>query len=250
MKKVSFIITVMFFIMSLTACENEANDVDKLNSSEGKISGVSLVLQSFSSNGVTFILNNETKHEYIYGEDYNLKIFKNGTWQDVPYVIEGGGFDSIGYELKPNSITEKIAIDWVWLYGNLPDGKYKFEKTVLSNDSNKTIAGEFELVNGEAVKAASYTLLKIDADNKVIAKKTFTDENSMKIISTAYHNAMIKSERYQIDTSNIITFYKVKIVYTNDEISEITFLEKDGKAYCGGAVCDYNLYQKMISLLE
>ena len=99
MKKLLFLISFIFFIVSLTACGNEVTDVNKLNSYEDRISDVSLVLQSYSSNGVTFILNNETKNNYIYCEDYNLKIFKNNTWQDVPHVIEGSGFDSIGYEL-------------------------------------------------------------------------------------------------------------------------------------------------------
>lgn len=112
------------------------------------IDSISLILQSFSPNGATFIINNKTDKPYTYGEDYSLQIFKNDIWEAVPYVIDKWGFNSIGYEVPNQSNTDKIAIDWNWLYGELPDGQYRLSKTTRNENESIEIYDEFELVNG------------------------------------------------------------------------------------------------------
>lgn len=220
---------------------NNLKSVDELwksenvNKTDNTITDISLVLQTFGNKGLTFILNNETNKEYTYGEDYKLLYFKNDYWVNVPYIIENWGFNTIGYSLKPNSITDKIVVDWVWLYGKLPDGKYKFKKSILFVKSpgdydSYTVSGDFELINGEAVKVSSYTLSKRDKDNKVLVSKVFNGENDMKIISAAYFDAMIKSSMVEIDLAKVNDLYNIKTTYSNGEISNAIFCFEKGKA--------------------
>lgn len=117
-------------------------------------------MQTYSNTGLTFVFNNDTNNDYTYGADYKLYVFENGTWTDVPYIIDNWTFASIGYSLKSNTISEKIDADWLWLYGEIPDGKYKFEKTILfvrepGDYDTCPLSTEFELINGEPIKATN-----------------------------------------------------------------------------------------------
>lgn len=211
---------------------------------------VSLVLQNVSSKGATYIINNETDNTHMYGEDYSLQFLKNNTWEEVPYIIENWGFKDIGYELRKKSFTQKITIDWTWLYGELPDGEYRLIKTISCDNESEKIYDEFELVNGDEVKVSHYIITVLDDKNTVIAEKEITDEASINIVAQAIFNVLIKSARFETDTSTVTLFYKVTSVYSNNETSDMTFYEIDGNAYGNGTACDYEFYQLMTALVK
>lgn len=238
---------------------------ENVSEPDNTITDFSLVLQTFGNKGLTFIINNETNRVFTYGEDYKLLYLKNDSWVNLPYIIEKWGFNNISYSIVPNSITNKIAVDWVWLYGELPDGLYKFEKTVKSSGDNNNyiVSEEFEIVNGEPVKVSSYTLSKCDKYNKVLASIILTNESDMEIISRAYFNAIVKSTMVEIDLAKVIDFYYVETKYSNGEMSNAVFCFKNGNAYMISAKeegtsnsmrlalpVQNELYQKMIDLLN
>lgn len=214
------------------------------------VTPVSLVLQNFSSKGATFIINNETDKPYTYGEDYSLQAFKNGTWETVPYSSANWGFEDIGYEVTKQSHTPKMTIDWVWLYGELPDGQYRLIKTIINENESNKIYGDFELVNGKEVKVSHYIITELDSKNTVVAEKDITDETSLNIVKQAIFNVLVKSSRFEMDTSSVTSFYKVTTVYSNNEISNMTFYEVNGKAYGDGTICDYELYKLVTKLVK
>ena len=94
-------------------------------------SGVKMMLESAGANGVSFFFENTTENEYTYGEHYSLWVNNSNSWEPVPYVVKDWAFHDIGYTVNPNSHTDLTAVDWTWLYGELPSGEYRFQKTIL-----------------------------------------------------------------------------------------------------------------------
>ena len=94
-------------------------------------SGVKMIIESVTTNGLSFFFDNTTENEYTYGENYSLWVNSNHSWEPVPYIIENAAFHCIGYTMNPNSKTDLTSIDWTWLYGELPSGEYRLQKTIL-----------------------------------------------------------------------------------------------------------------------
>jgi hypothetical protein len=87
---------------------------------------------SYTSSGLTFYFENATDNVYTYSEDFALYTFVNSVWKPVEVTIDGyWGFADIAYDIFPNSITEERVVDWVWLFGELPSGDYRFQKSLL-----------------------------------------------------------------------------------------------------------------------
>lgn len=142
--------TSVYWLPSSFKSIDELWEIENINENKN----ISIVIQNYNSKGLTYIFKNETNKEYIYGEDFKLSVLKDNEWISVPYIIDDAVFDAIAYNLKKHTVTEKIDVNWLWLYGELSDGKYKFEKNILFlNNSGDyyesiTISEEFELVNG------------------------------------------------------------------------------------------------------
>jgi hypothetical protein len=92
---------------------------------------VVMSIQNVTPSGLSFAFENTAKKEYTYGESYKLYILKNDSWTPVEPVIENGAFIAIGYRLAPNTKTDMIDVNWKWLYGEIADGQYKFQKDIL-----------------------------------------------------------------------------------------------------------------------
>ena len=93
--------------------------------------GIEMIIESVTQNGLSFFFENATEHEYTYGENYSLFVNNNHSWEPVPYITENATFKGIGYMINPNSKTDLTSVDWTWLYGELPSGEYKIQKTIL-----------------------------------------------------------------------------------------------------------------------
>ncbi len=84
-----------------------------------------------SPTGLTVVFSNESESDCIYGEFYTLEKKKGDSWYQVPIEFEGNyGFNSIGYDLAPDSDSE-WTVDWEWLYGSLDKGEYRIVKDIL-----------------------------------------------------------------------------------------------------------------------
>lgn len=71
--------------------------------------------------------------EFTYGESYKLQVLNGDTWEDVPPIIDNGGFNDIGYIL-PAGREVTMETDWEWLYGRLEPGTYRITKTIVDGD--------------------------------------------------------------------------------------------------------------------
>lgn len=84
-----------------------------------------------SSTSLTVAFENNSSSQCIYGEYFWLEKKINGSWYQVPIVIDGNyGFNDIGYDLASEEERE-WTVDWDWLYGSLNTGKYRIVKDIL-----------------------------------------------------------------------------------------------------------------------
>ena len=83
---------------------------------------------SVSANGLTLVFQSfYGDTEFIYGEQYSILRFEGGKWVDVKPIIESYGWDDIAHIVSFGAKSE-FEIDWEWIYGSLPEGKYRIEK--------------------------------------------------------------------------------------------------------------------------
>jgi len=90
---------------------------------------VSISISDVSRTGALVTIKDTNEEPYLYGEWYAIEKETNGQWQEVETVISNFSFTSIGYIPDENGEVE-FAIDWEWLYGELPAGNYRLLKEV------------------------------------------------------------------------------------------------------------------------
>lgn len=74
---------------------------------------------------------------------------KENGWKEMPYVIEGVGWTSEAWIIPINDTCE-WKVNWEWLYGTLPKGKYRIGKQIddfrdSGNYDTSTYHVEFEI---------------------------------------------------------------------------------------------------------
>lgn len=83
---------------------------------------------SIQKTGLTLLLENQSKSNIIYGDDFTLEQKVDGIWYEVPITLDGDyGFHDIAYEVLSKEIRE-FKIEWGWLYGVLEPGEYRITK--------------------------------------------------------------------------------------------------------------------------
>ncbi len=121
--------------------------------------GVTMTLDesTLSVTGISLIVQNETDKELTFGEDYTLekKIF--GKWYRVMYkpsmILRSVGWNDIGLPVSQKS-ERTFEIDWMWLYGNLEEGKYRIVKNFIVNyPESYNLAVEFSIPASSDKKA-------------------------------------------------------------------------------------------------
>lgn len=104
------------------------------------VENVKISITDVSSTGATVKIKDTNNEPHVYGEWYKIEKQKDGNWYDVKTVISDYGFNEIGY--LPNESGEvEFNVDWEWLYGKLPLGKYRLLKQVNS----EYISVEFDI---------------------------------------------------------------------------------------------------------
>ena len=92
--------------------------------------GLTLSVKNVTESGLTLVCTQsggEPTGELQTGSEYHLIVLKDGTWQDVPTIIDEYGWNTIAYIVEKNDSTE-FEIKWEWLYGKLPTGTYRLTK--------------------------------------------------------------------------------------------------------------------------
>ena len=96
--------------------------------------GVSLTVENLTSSGATIKCiqsGGEPTGELHTGSWYILENWtqENG-WKEMPYVIDGEiGWNDIAW-IIPMEDTVELEVNWEWLYGKLPVGKYRIGKSI------------------------------------------------------------------------------------------------------------------------
>jgi hypothetical protein len=81
--------------------------------------GLTLSVKDVTSTGLTLVCSRKGGNptgELECGTDYHLIVLENGTWKDVPTVIEEYAWNSLAYWISEGQDTE-FDISWEWLYG-------------------------------------------------------------------------------------------------------------------------------------
>ena len=95
--------------------------------------GITLSATEISATGMTLVCAQSggvTSGELQTGSEYKLFVLKADRWIEVPTVIKEYGWDAVAYMIPKNESRE-FEINWEWLYGELPAGKYRIGKEIM-----------------------------------------------------------------------------------------------------------------------
>jgi len=93
-----------------------------------------------TSTGMTFTLENRSTSGIFYGLPFTVVRYEDGNWAAIP--SEPAVWILPGFELHPGESRDYI-IEWAWLYGELPAGRYMFIR-----DASLTSEPFVEEING------------------------------------------------------------------------------------------------------
>ena len=134
-KLLALILTLLCVLFLLAGCSLKESTYQPT-----EVENVSISISNVSSTGATVIIKDTNAESYCYGEWYAIEKEKDGTWYEIKTVIDDYGFNELGYLTNDEGIVD-FNIDWEWLYGKLPKGKYRLLKQV----NNQYIAVVFEI---------------------------------------------------------------------------------------------------------
>lgn len=82
-----------------------------------------------TSKGATFIIENTTDEEYVYGQPYTIEKFDDGNWKELDTLTgDPLSWNAIAYSLKSGEEKE-LNINWSFGYGKLKSGTYRLVKS-------------------------------------------------------------------------------------------------------------------------
>ena len=151
MKRITAIILAALLLFC--GCSKEEIPVAKSTGEEATIipdenAPAKMKVTAASENEVTVEIKSESEKEIIFSEDFNIQILENERWCSLEIIPEHAGFSEPAYPVEPGENRQQI-IDFVWLYGTLPEGEYRIIKTVLEEKNGKyssfRIAAEFSI---------------------------------------------------------------------------------------------------------
>ena len=105
--------------------------------------GLIISAKDVTSTGATFVFENYDGFKtgsLQFGEDYRLEVLTEKGWENVPYSQELGTdtpvWCGLAHLVNTSSPFTEHKIDWSYLYGSLPNGKYRLVKNIM--DFRKT----------------------------------------------------------------------------------------------------------------
>lgn len=92
-----------------------------------------LNITAYTASGLTYYFENLSNASLMYGHMFTLYVWGDDGWGYVPSIIDDWAFVGKGISIHPRSTTEERVIDWTWMFGELPPGRYRFRKDVTFN---------------------------------------------------------------------------------------------------------------------
>lgn len=110
--------------------------------------GVVMSAENITHSGMTLKIKTdktELENPLGTGSAYELDVYNGKFWERVPYntSYENIAWDAVMYIIAGDTYSDDI--NWEWLYGELPAGKYRISKQITDNNPGKSIWHEFYL---------------------------------------------------------------------------------------------------------
>ena len=133
--------------LSLAGCGSSdgagSSAPQKINSSSSESSsiqtaedpwGLTLSVKDVTTTGLTLVITQEggsPTGTLQYGSNYTLEVEQDGTWQNVPDIVDGNfAWDGMAYLVTMDGETEQ-AVDWDWLFVPHSPGHYRLSKEFM-----------------------------------------------------------------------------------------------------------------------
>lgn len=137
-KRMAVLLALACTVMLLAACSEKA---EESTFQPVEVENVSISVTDVSPTGATVTITDTNEESYVYGQWYKIEREADGKWHDVKTLVEHYGFTEEGI-LVGESDKLEFQIDWNWLYGGLPAGKYRLLKQV----GKEYVAVTFDIV--------------------------------------------------------------------------------------------------------
>lgn len=97
--------------------------------------GITLTAENINPTGLTIKCTQsggEPTGELQTGSDFVIERFTNEAWEKVDYILDDEmfGWTAEAWIIPMDDICE-WEVNWEWLYGTLPEGKYRIGKTIM-----------------------------------------------------------------------------------------------------------------------
>ncbi len=97
--------------------------------------GITLLAKDVTESGMTLVVKQSGGNlvgELNTGSAYSLQVWNGKYWDNVSYStnVENVGWDDVAYIIPKNGERE-FPINWEWLYGRLPTGRYMISKEFM-----------------------------------------------------------------------------------------------------------------------
>ncbi len=96
---------------------------------------ISIVEDTLTEKGATIEFTYTGETSGTTGEWFNIEVNIDGEWYGMPFIYDNTGFDSIGYEIKKDTVFSH-EYNWNYIYGALRPGFYRIV-CEISDDSTR-----------------------------------------------------------------------------------------------------------------
>ena len=106
-------------------------EVDGPDGADENETDVSLTFTRLDADGGTLALTNTSDKDLDFGQDYQLYVWKEETWQKYPVKDDKNYAFTMEAIMLDAGKTVEWDVDWSIVHGTLPEGRYKIEKSIL-----------------------------------------------------------------------------------------------------------------------
>ena len=204
-----------------------------------ELDGITMKVSSVTAEGATIVCTNSTDKEIVFGDDYELQLWKDGErengvwkqgeWHQVKYTIDDAAFDAIGYSLLPDMSLD-WDVNWTYFHGTLPAGHYRITKSALdvceTGDVIKyNLAAEFDVLSDEKSK-------ELNAENEKAFYKKAESFGLDKTKAESYFRMICNDKVIQNDVAEFRGFVMDDFDQNGQE--DIAIMVKAYNSHCYG----------------
>ena len=124
-KSTALILSLICIAMFLVGCSRASKES---TFQPADVENVSMSMTNISSTGATVTIEDTNEEPGIYGNWYVIEKEVDGKWYQIEPKLKNYGFTEEGYLVGEDDEVE-FHIDWQWIYGELPSGRYRLLKS-------------------------------------------------------------------------------------------------------------------------